>query len=297
MSRTLALLTPWIIAGCAVDGDSIANTDEARISPNGTSLNGVALTGHPGATLTGVAPTGVAANGVPIRMMTNGAPLSGKAFIGSKWTGHLSDGSSIALRVDAAVQGASSDVWSYRVAALVGSTWRPLCVDAAGNPGLADSVTGTWNYAEGVAGGGAYHPSSGDFTLACRGSAIAKCVELGYKPWTGDAKALAACTRAIRADFCGDGTSFTIDGTTINVYDVEGIVPDGVGWQAEAEWTASGASCVSGRDSTRFWQTVHETPACLGHALKVKSTCGSGELGTVITELPPPSVLDKLPTR
>jgi len=297
MSRTLALLTPWIIAGCAVDGDSIANTDEARISPNGTSLNGVALTGRPGVTLTGVAPAGVAANGIAIRMMTNSAPLSGKAFIGSKWTGHLSDGANVALRVDAAVQVASSDVWSYRVSALVGSAWRPLCVDAAGNPGFADSVSGTWNYAEGVVGGGAYHPDSNDFTLACRGSAVAKCVELGYKPWTGDAQELAACTRAIRADFCGDGTSFTVDGTTINIYDVAGIVPDGVGWQAEAEWTAEGASCVSGLQSTRFWQTGHETPSCFGHTVKAKRACGRGELGALITELPPPSTISKLPTR
>ncbi|HEU4408415.1 MAG TPA: ADYC domain-containing protein [Polyangiaceae bacterium] len=30
---------------------------------------------------------------------------------------------------------------------------------------------------------------------------------------------LVACTRMLRADDCGDGTSYTVNGTTINLYD------------------------------------------------------------------------------
>jgi hypothetical protein len=54
-----------------------------------------------------------------------------------------------------------------------------------------------------------------------------------------------ACTRALRADYCGDGTSFTADGTTISVADVFGIRIGTAGWPFEAEWTASGARCAA----------------------------------------------------
>ncbi|HET7504565.1 MAG TPA: ADYC domain-containing protein [Kofleriaceae bacterium] len=258
-------------------------------NPNGTSLNGTSLYGT---SLTGIALLGSNPNGGSLGVAATGAPLSGADVVGSTWPGHLADGSPVVLRIDGAIQGkgANADVWSYLVSASVDDTWHALCPpSAAGEPVYADSVRGTWNVAQGVPGGGSYDPDAPEFTLACRGSSIAKCVELGYKPWSGYARELAACVRALRADYCGDGTPYTVDGTLIDLYDDAGILSDSLAWNPEAEWTPDGATCISRTTETRFWQVASERPWCFPHALKPKNSCGTGFSGgaTIITELAP----------
>jgi ADYC domain-containing protein len=293
MSRILLLVAPWWIGGCVMNEAATGISDQAVISPNGVSANGVTpnVISPNGATLNGISPDGIAADGQPIGVAISGAPLAGGGLIGSTWSGHLSNGSTIALRIDDVLQGtaANADVWSYRLSVSAEGTWRPLCADATGNPGFADSVHGTWNLAEAVPGGGAYTASTTDFTLACRGSAIAKCVELGYKPWTGHARELAACVRALRGDYCGDGTPYTVNGTLVNLYDADGLQPDSAAWSPEAAWTPDGAACVSKKKATRFAQVTNETPWCFPHALKPQQSCGTEftDGAVIITELPP----------
>jgi hypothetical protein len=241
--------------------------------------------------LNGISPNGISPNGTPIGVAGLGAPLTGAGIVGSTWTGYLSDGTTTTLRIDEALQGtgANIDVWSYRLSISAAGTWRPLCIDPAGNPIFADSVPGSWNLAQGAPGGGSYHPETAEFTLACRGSAIAKCVELGYKPWIGHGSELAACVRALRADYCGDGTPYTVNGTLVNIYDGAGIQSDGAEWDPEAEWTPNGASCISKKKEARFSQVAYERPWCYPHTLESKNSCGTEFTSSVaiITELPP----------
>jgi len=263
------------------------------ISPNGISPNGISPNSNSsnGVSLNGISPNGISSNGTPIGVAVSGAPLAGASLVGSTWTGYLSSGTTVALRIDAALQGtgANTDVWSYQLSVSADGTWRPLCLDPAGNPIFADSVPGSWNLAQGVPGGGSYQPETAEFTVACRGSAIAKCVELGYKPWTGHVRELATCVRALRGDYCGDGTPYTVTGTLVNIYDAAGIQSDGATWDPEAEWTPSGADCISKKREARFSQVANEVPWCYPHALKSKISCGTGFTGDVaiITELPP----------
>ena len=51
----------------------------------------------------------------------------------------------------------------------------------------------------------------------------------------------------LRADFCGDGTSHTQDGTGVNLWDDPGIQQKAYTplWLFEAEWGVGGATCVS----------------------------------------------------
>jgi hypothetical protein len=276
-----------------------ATLDQSVVSPNGSSTIGVNPNvvspngpNTSGLTLNGVGPLGVASNGSPLSISYTAPPLAGVNIIGSTWTAHLSSGGSMTLRIDAAMSGLglARDLWAYQFSAWSGGAWQPLCVDATGNPTYADSVTGTWNMQQGVAGGGAYNAVANDFTLACRGSSIAKCVELGYEPWNGNARELAACVRALRADYCGDGTSYTVSGTLVNLYDDAGIEPDNEPWTVEAAWTPDGAACITAAQNTRFSQVAHQTPSCLGTTLKAQASCGSGFTCNVriITELPSP---------
>src|SRR6185295_12820365 len=218
------------------------------------------------------------ASGAAISIAATGAPLTGAGLVGSKWTGRLTNGSTAELRIDAAQQGTAenTDVWSYRLSVKSNGTWRPLCLDPVGAQAFADTVRGTWNLAGGVPGGGSYRASTSDFTIACRGSAIAKCLEFGYKPWTDNTRELASCVRALRGDYCGDGTLYTVTGTSVNIYDDHGIQSDGMDWDAEAGWTPAGAACVSNKKAARFSQTAQGQPWCYPRTLKNDQSCGTG---------------------
>jgi hypothetical protein len=290
MSRTIFLVT-LVMSGCVVTEASINSDEQDYLSPNGTSADGV-ITNYlspngtaTGARLLGVSPVAIARDGTQIKASPAG-PMFGD-LTGSRWTGYVTGNTTITLRIDDSRPGTTGnlDLWSYRVSTSYdGNTWHSLCADGV----YAESVHGTWNRNEGVPGGGAYDASAANFTIACRGSAIPKCLEMGFKPWAGRATELAACVRAVRADYCGDGTSYTVDGTMINLYDRGGVLADGLAWIPEAEWTPAGASCVSSQPQTRFDQVAHVTPWCFPAALKPKNSCGSGFASgaTIITELP-----------
>jgi ADYC domain-containing protein len=80
-------------------------------------------------------------------------------------------------------------------------------------------------------------------------------VRFGYQPWkmAADRRPMRdyynACTRLVRADYCGDGRSFTRDGTSIDVWDSVGIQTPDTGddpaYSFEAGWGADGAVCVA----------------------------------------------------
>lgn len=286
----------WFVAGCAA-ADAPAE-DPSNATPyvgttNGRSPNGVSINGRSpnGITLNGINGNGRSPNGTAIGLAASGPPLTGAGIVGSTWTGNLSDGTTVALRLDGAQQGtgANTDVWSYLISSSAADgTWSPVCVDSSGNPIYADTVAGSWNLAVGVTGGGSYNPAASGYSIACRGSAIAKCVELGYKPWAGHATDLAACVRALRGDYCGDGTPYTVDGTIVNIFDVDGIQRDDAAWTPEAAWTANGALCVSKKKQTRFDQDANQRPWCYPHAVKPSKSCGEAftDGALIITELP-----------
>ncbi len=126
-----------------------------------------------------------------------------------------------------------------------------------------DPATGVWSNAcqpdvKGVAKGfpiaGVWTPTGlhvrepGRFEMTCTGGAYGKCVRWGYKPWKSQAMwdRHQACTRLVRADYCGDGVGHTRNGTPIDIYDFDGIQQDesAPGMSFEAAWGTDGAVCV-----------------------------------------------------
>lgn len=82
------------------------------------------------------------------------------------------------------------------------------------------------------------------------GGAISKCIfwdENGFNPGKDKSKdaRFAACVRAVRADYCGDGITHTNFDLPLDVYDTDGTVkmekPD---WCLEAGWNAEAATCI-----------------------------------------------------
>ncbi|MEJ7598993.1 MAG: ADYC domain-containing protein [Kofleriaceae bacterium] len=121
--------------------------------------------------------------------------------------------------------------------------------------------------------------------FACRGQgAIAKCVEMGYKPWAavggvGLRAHHTACVRMVRGDYCGDGRAWTQDGNKINVYDALGIQRDEAPWSIDAEWTTAGATCI--RKSRAFLLV----PSCFQNLATLQ--CGDFSRGAlIVNEVP-----------
>jgi hypothetical protein len=127
--------------------------------------------------------------------------------------------------------------------------------------------------------------------------AIGKCVRAGYKPWKmmPDGRPgrdyHQACTRLIRADYCGDGISHTRDGVRIEIIDRIGQAEEpGSDLAFEAGWTPQGASCVArARLGGSLGLVAAQCPARLAGRL--------GAAYTLADELAKPEVLlvDKSP--
>ena len=123
----------------------------------------------------------------------------------------------------------------------------------AATPVQAIFLAGQWDQHWGAAGNGSKSPSTTGFTIACRGiGAYAKCVDQGYKPWVSTAQddLHQTCVRMVRADYCGDGNSFTQNGHQIDVDDY--FERQGLGtiqmytsaFNYEASWYKGGARFI-----------------------------------------------------
>ena len=205
--------------------------------------------------------------------------LDGSGLLGVNADGHLSDVEMVGTLFDATLEDGTAATLSLNTFSMMGGAatgttiylyevsyvtremeqFEPLCgLDETGYPIQAIALAGTWDLGQGVRGGGDWIDDPGVFTFACRRYALAKCVEAGYAPWDEpdlwiDGSLVSvplrpqhqACTRMMRADYCGDGTSYTVDGTPVNFYDDLGLRTDALPWDFEAEWDEDGALCAS----------------------------------------------------
>jgi hypothetical protein len=127
-------------------------------------------------------------------------------------------------------------------------TGNPFCQPSA------DGLREGYAIAGRAAADGTIHPAEpGAFELTCTSGAQGKCLRFGYLPWAAgpdgisNADRFNACIHMIRADYCGDGTPTTTDGTLIDVFDEVGIqqAERQPGFSFEAAWTPTGAACVA----------------------------------------------------
>ena len=125
------------------------------------------------------------------------------------------------------------DSWLYRVEHQTEPSptgeWLGVCdasPDTGNDTDMGLFATGRWPSA------GGFEPTG--YTFSCARGVVAKCARAwGYKPWKtlrnaehGPVSLLPlhlACTRAARAEYCGDGVSYTEDGTAVYIGDVYGF--------------------------------------------------------------------------
>ncbi len=147
--------------------------------------------------------------------------------------------------------GDNSDVWLYEVEFATSEDpgagdWLNAC-GAEGSTGIF--VNGRW------AQDGSFSPNG--YTFSCHDGVVSKCARSwGYKPWktlvanSGEAVDLQTlhviCTRAARADYCGDGVPYTRNGTFVDMFDIYGfnVRENYAGFTMESAFHQGGAAWV-----------------------------------------------------
>jgi hypothetical protein len=233
---------------------------------NGRDLNGMNL-GNGSIVYNGVQLEGLELDGSTLTAVADdGSVLTGTAMLGARLPATNADGEIVEVEV-AAVHPTPGrpDLTSYTLT-LAGAN---ICADDAAGIFLAGVWDETATRRDGLAGAQDFA-----YTFACSGGALAKCVDWGYAPWVVGQDVHQSCTRMVRADYCGDGDSYTKDGTLIEVGDAIGVQtfvtdPD---MEFEAGWGPSGAVCVN---KPRFWESVGDAGPILPWCWEQLPACDS----------------------
>jgi ADYC domain len=214
------------------------------------------------------------------------APLDAKSWSGAAITGQLHCSNpklkgktrSIKARiVEAAVDlipplGTSTEpLWmAYRIELLLedGRRVASACRD---QDDVAFPILGYWNEA------GHYVRDPRKLSFACTKRHVATCLKQGYLDDAGseDRRALLeACTRMMRADYCGNGDSYTKDGTFIALWDNRNFAAKTPRepLQFEGAWTPTGLACSA---RLRWSEEEVGAPECLRD--RPRPRCNSAE--------------------
>jgi len=270
----------FVVNGFVVNGFVVNGFVVNGFVVNGFVVNGPGTTAPlPGITLTDLNLNGVNLSGqsAPVvdingSLVSISVPGTKKVYSGTALKGltakvtipGANGSTSVYLRLDDVYldpQSKFKDVWLYRISSRAenSSTWQSTCRDYEGKPAALVPVKGSyWDEK------GNRTDDSKAITLACVDGAIGKCVEAGYRPWATASLCTGwrsyqrctdvslkdhhqACTRMIRADYCGDGTPHTVNGTLLDIFDYLNppVQLQEEKWQMEARWQPAGATCLS----------------------------------------------------
>jgi hypothetical protein len=206
-----------------------------------------------------------------------GVRLTGPTDVGSEISAVLGDGRVVSLRIDSSENSADGALVYYRLT----REGANVCPDS----GRGIFLPGVWDergarHDERVIGG-----ERVSTTYACESGVLAKCAAWGYAPWTAGVDLHQACTRMARADYCGDGVSYTKDGTAIDVFDAQGLAKpvDDPTFLFEAGWRPEGAACVA-RARFEMYTAAGEAvlPSCWASLPKCDTWEAASALGASI---------------
>jgi hypothetical protein len=182
-----------------------------------------------------------------------GMTLAETDLQGTTMTVQLTSGQTTQLRIESGMWNDGAKAYTYFVSLATDQGWVSPCGYYNGIPLPIIFLSGSWDMTTGS-------PTTAQrvITPACFGSALAKCVLWGYAPWVTATECHnnickmrelsdwhQACTRMVRADYCGDGKPHTRNGTTIDLWDalnIQSRSPES--WDIEAEWAHDGGHCI-----------------------------------------------------
>lgn len=272
-TRMLALTLTMMASGCdAVDDAGQADVGIKLRPGNGGSggvyLNTSAIGNHMFSELdlTGALHDGVVLDAVAVKIGESLLTLDSVAAQDGELQGLLGD------EVFAGEQLVGS-VWTLTIVAGLEETPATMWISAANQDG-----DGVWHYvfqhedaqgkpadlcAPDLDGSPAavplkditVDPATGDMAarpdtlyLACTSGAVGKAISWGYAQWERTIPEFEGLVRLVRADYCGDGVSWTLPGSALQVLDLWGI--NGfvdASAHTEAVWGPDGALCLGER--------------------------------------------------
>ena len=275
--------------GLYTNGLYTNGTSISALLSDGSIAKGISITS---VTLNGIPVTGITANAsqLSVKLLGQNITLSGTAVKGLTIQAAIPDmvtgkPTKIIYKIDSVTLDLSSrfkDIWLYQMSYKEDSanSWSSMCLDYANKPAPLFPISGS--YWDEKTGKRVDDPNA--FMLACYEGAVAKCAVAGYRPWasgsvcTGSGRSRRctdvslkdyhqACTRMLRADYCGDGTPHTVNGTLLDIFDYLNppVQLQEEKWQMEARWNASGALCLSQRRHPEI-----PFPGCLRQTDKTK---------------------------
>ena len=275
---------------------------------SGTGVEGLTLTTtNFGAAQTPV--TGLWLTGSELNATIGGQNVRGAGVVGMEFHySYLPSGTTTAIpftvKISSAeldptaegLAGKANDVWMYNLEwkednLTPPGTWKSFCITETGQPDQSLMISNRWDM---VTGNRIDQPTF--ISFACRDYALAKCARMGYRPWakatscsgSGSKRTCTdialtdhhqSCTRMMRADYCGNGKSYTVNGTLIDIYDYLNPplqVPE-TDWDIEARWTPTGAICLN---DPRHPELIDKwrKPDCNGDGKPDKfSACGQSD--------------------
>ncbi len=180
----------------------------------------------------------------------DGRVLASEHLVGAVLDMETPDGAPARVRIDAvfaAPDNADVLLHDLKIEGPDGR-WQPLCDPDAGGRRAAFPMAGGWD-------GQRFVPDKARWFLTCTAGAQAKCRLWGFDPWADgpDGRSLApmyqACQHMVRADYRGDGSAHTRNGTIIDGWDIHDTFGPATAtdpaFAFEAGWGPDGAVCVA----------------------------------------------------
>lgn len=180
----------------------------------------------------------------------DGTKVSGKGLIGAVIIGKNEEGKDTAFKIENIEKDSNDkdgDVLLYTLSVKDPQTsqWVSYCNPDKDGVKAGFPLKGSWN-SNGV------HQNDDLFIITCTSGVIGKCVRFGYKPWKKGPNGESlwdyhqACTRLVRADYCGNGIGHTKEGTQIDIIDrIFYKLDDNKTLAFEAGWGTDGAICLA----------------------------------------------------
>ena len=193
----------------------------------------------------------------------NANAYAGKGFVGSRWTVELEETSqTVVLEAESFDDDGLAP--RYTFTGSTGTSGNEKGYTCAQDPETGEYSVVLFRDLDVDAETGTHSERADTIYFACVSGAVGKAALWGYAPWATDDDTYQAATRAVRADYCGDGTPHTLQGTALQVTDILHIreFPDAEK-TTEAMWGPDGAMCL---EATRLGEDP-ETIVCNGERL------------------------------
>jgi hypothetical protein len=175
-----------------------------------------------------------------------GAVVSGAQFVGSLWTIELEEtGTKEQLRITHFHPDPDAARYTFIASASSIGVTDPKLYTCPMDDDTGDFAAVLFSDLDVDRSTGTHFERAETIYFACAAAAVGKAAVWGYSPWSTDATTHQVASRAVRADYCGNGQSYTEAGTALQLRDVFGINDFAdPGQKNEAFWGERGALCV-----------------------------------------------------